>query len=182
MRLTMLNLLIIRKLPKNTITFMRSLIMNLMKNKINYCIAVLVILFGASYLALEHIGAYGLSNFAWLVILLPLFSRSLSSLFLKNKTNIADRVVISAGLLVTALLILGLTLNTIGLAIHRPTLLPKYIVPSFDLMFFVVFIWSLLKKPELVLLNLGIKNRLRRLLPIAFPIILPLISLLGVVQ
>src|SRR5665213_79810 len=106
-----------------------------MKKKTEFTSIILACLLAASYLSIRHISAYGITNLLWLVIILPCIATFLLPNFVKKHVSIAERIGYSVGLLVAFLIVLGLILNTIGLAIHKPTLVPNLIIPTFDALF-----------------------------------------------
>jgi uncharacterized membrane protein len=148
------------------------------RSRFNYL--SLTLLSFASYISLGEKSFYGITDILWLVVF-SLYGATVSNL-IRSKLSIAERVCFGVGLTISSLLFMGLLVNEAGLLLHKGTLLPKYLVPSFDFIF--VFALALLSRSNRDFLKK--KTNFRKLFKGRwvglFPIFFPLISLLGVIQ
>jgi uncharacterized membrane protein len=152
-----------------------------MKPKGILALFVILALALGSGLSLAGKSAHGLTSLVWLFIIFPIFGYSLSTLVLKKKTNVSEVIGYSAGLLLLALFALGLLLNSAGLISHRATLVAKFVVPCFDVVFCLILGWTARRKTGLF--SVRTESKKIRLLPrTLIPVVLPVISVLGAIQ
>jgi uncharacterized membrane protein len=143
---------------------------------------IIVILASASCLSLSGNGVHGLTSLLWLIIIFPILGYSSARILLKTKkTQLAEVIAYSAGLLIALLLALGILLNILGSISHHATLVPRFVVPSFDLIFCAILAYTAKQKYGLFSIRPN-RTLIGPAAKASVPIIFPLLSLLGVTQ
>lgn len=137
----------------------------------------------ASLLSLHHSLAFGLTVILWLFLLLPITGSFVMALLKIPRLNFGAWIGISTGLSLALLMLLGLSVNTIGLMTHHPVLRTNILIPSFDIVFLGLLITTYLRKLTIPFPKFTrTKRKVSHIFLIHTPLLFLALSLIGTMQ
>jgi uncharacterized membrane protein len=146
-------------------------------------IGSLLLLVVGSTLSLTHNLLYGVTILVWIMLLLIGGVLLLIQIVEINRLSFLEWLIYAISLSLSSLMVLGLTVNTIGLAIHQPVLVPSVLVPSFFVIFFVLVLLSIVRKRAMPAFHIAVDLRSwKHNVFVCLPLLFPIVSLMGVVR